>query len=112
MNTRQPHSPPGTTPATRHPTEQATDAAPNARQPGGEPINDLLGGEARPAKRMFDFPRYPTAADFQAFADWIDAELANGVSGKVLRADNEYALRTLKGADADLYDAVQGRLAA
>ncbi len=70
---------------------------------------DLLQPSSTP--RLFKIPRNPTAADFQAFADWIDAELADGTPGLVLRADNRSSLDLLKRANIDLYDSVQRRLA-
>lgn len=80
-------------------------------QPGGDTIPDMLGGEARPAtSHRFRLPRDMVGWKWQAFADFVDAELANGVPGKVLRGENEDNLRRLKAIDTDLYDAVQGRL--
>lgn len=79
--------------------------------PGGEPIPDMLGGEARPAvSHRFNLPRDMTGFKWQTFSDHIDAKLDDGVPGRVLRSECEHALKALKAADADLYDAVQGRL--
>jgi hypothetical protein len=67
-----------------------------------EPAGELLLAYALP-------PR-PTLADLQAFADWVDAELADGETGRFIRAHNETTLRQLKAGAPDLYDAVQGKL--
>lgn len=104
------NSPPGTS-ETLHPTEQPDAAAPNTRQPGGDTIPDMLGGEARPAvSHRFNLPRDMTGFKWQAFVDHIDAKLDDGVPGRVLRSECEYALKALKSADPDLYDRIQGRL--
>jgi hypothetical protein len=74
-------------------------------------MNDMLGGPMRqPALRRYDLPREPKEKDWQAFSDWIDGRLDAGVTGRVLRADNDHALRRLKSADPDFYDAVQAKL--
>ena len=53
-----------------------------------------------------------TGFKWQTFADHIDAKLDAGVPGRVLRSECEHALKALKAADVDLYDAVQRRLSA
>jgi hypothetical protein len=109
MNTRSPHSPPGTIPETRHPTEQPDAAAPNARQPGGDTIPDMLGGEARPAvSHRYKLPANMDAQNWRRFANWIDAELADGVSGRALCAANQMDTDR-RGRMAD-FDGPQWRL--
>ncbi len=109
---QHPDSLPGTTPETPQPTEQATAAAPNARQPGGEPVMaDMLGGEARQTKSLrFNLPRNPSERTWQEFSDFVDVTLADGEPGRAIRGENQHALDILKKADVDLYDAIQGRL--
>jgi hypothetical protein len=57
-------------------------------------------------------PRDPSARDWQQFADWLDAHIADGMSGGALCGDNRAALDALKRHDPILYDAVQERLTA
>jgi hypothetical protein len=85
------------------------DAAAPAR---GDTIPDMLGGEARPAPVRWRMPRDPGARDWQQFADWLDAHIADGMSGGALRGDNRAALDALKRHDPVAYDALQERLAA
>jgi phage recombination protein Bet len=85
------------------------DAAAPAR---GDTIPDMLGGEARPAPVRWRMPRDPSARDWQKFADWIDAQISDGVSGGALRSDNLAALEALKRHDPFAYDGVQERLTA
>jgi hypothetical protein len=88
-------------------------SSPDAAAPArGDTIPDMLGGEARPAPVRWRMPRDPSARDWQKFADWIDAQISDGVSGGALRSDNLAALEALKRHDPFAYDGVQERLTA
>lgn len=93
------------------PPSPPIEAANNER--AGDTMADMLGGDPRPpASHRWQIPRDPSARDWQGFSDWLDSKLADGISGKALRGDNETALRRLKAADPALYDALQEKLAA
>lgn len=93
------------------PLSPPIEAANNER--AGDTMADMLGGDPRPpASHRWQIPRDPSARDWQGFADWLDSKLADGISGKALRGDNETALRRLKAADPALYDAVQEKVSA
>ncbi len=115
-NLPHPDSLPGVEPI-RHPTLGKDATLPEDKRspettPGGEPVMaDMLGGEARHAvSHRFNLPRDMRGFKWQSFSDWVDVTLADGVSGRAIRADSQDALRLLKAADVDLYDAIQERL--
>ncbi len=105
--------PPAPQPEAAEQPRAEPDAAPTpSAEARGDTIPDMLGGEARPSPVRWRMPRDPSARDWQQFADWIDAQIADGISGGALRGDNRAALEALKRQDPVVYDAVQARLAA
>jgi hypothetical protein len=79
-----------------------------------EPVEGQLfpAGGQQQAPKKFVLPRKPAASDFQKLLDWIDAELSDGISGRVLWTDNRHALDLLKKHDWDAYCSVTEKLGA
>jgi hypothetical protein len=83
-------SPPTGTPS----TPVAQDAASiEARQPGGEPINDLLGGEARPAESLRVRRSGDTTDDWYGWERAIEALIESGDPKADILRDNAADLR-------------------
>lgn len=78
----------------------------------GDRLLQLRTGEQQQVTAKYTaLPRDPTDRDFQAFADWVDATLDDGVSGAVIRADNKYVLDKIKERDWERYEQVSEKLA-
>ena len=65
-----------------------------------------------PVAHRWSIPKRPEARDWDLFEDWVAGKLEDNVPGRVLRLDNEHALRLLKDADPARYEAMQARLTA
>ena len=82
------------------------------RQPGGEPINDLLGGKARPAtgKYHFKMSRVPTDNECNHLNDRVDGWLSDGVDPALILADNAENIENLRKCDPDYHAELMRKL--